>query len=333
MTDVAWLLVPCGVAYCVAMLLSRTRVAGRLADIPNERSLHVNPTPRVGGLGVMAGALPFLFAAGDGALVATAACALFLCGISLIDDTRSLPVEVRLPAHALAALVVVLLVRIDTPHAIALALLAMLGIVWSANLFNFMDGADGLAGGMAAIGFAALACESWQAYPALAWCAAAISSAAIGFLLLNFPPARVFMGDAGSIPLGFLAAAMGWIGFAQGAWAAWFPLLVFSPFAADATVTLLRRALRRERVWRAHRSHYYQRLVLHGWSKRRLALAAYALMVACASSAIAASRLGAWGACVIITIWTAIWVALFVAIDRRAPSNPRDGAAQGLRKQ
>jgi UDP-N-acetylmuramyl pentapeptide phosphotransferase/UDP-N-acetylglucosamine-1-phosphate transferase len=142
------------------------------------------------------------------------------------------------------------------------------------------------------------------------------------------------MGDAGSIPLGFLAAAMGWIGVARGVWPAWFPVLVFSPFVADATVTLVRRALRGEAVWRAHRSHYYQRLVLHGWSKERLALSAYGMMIASSSSAVVALRTDAWGACAIILVWAAIWVALFVAIDRRAPSNrARHAAAQGLRKQ
>lgn len=317
----ALLALPCLIAFCIALALSRARFASRVADVPNERSLHERPMPRVGGLGIMAGALPFMFVFGDEALRVCAACAAFLAAISLVDDMRSLPIEVRLPAHALAAIVVVLLVRIDLPFAMLAAACAAVTIVWCTNLYNFMDGADGLAGGMATIGFATLAAAAWSAFPALGWCAAAISSASLGFLFLNFPPARVFMGDAGSIPLGFLAAAMGWIGLAAGAWPVWFPLLVFSPFIVDASVTLARRALRREAVWRAHRSHYYQRLVLHGWSKRRLALAEYALMLGSSLSAIAALRLGGTGACVIIACWTAIWITLFAAIDRRAPSN------------
>jgi len=317
----AWLALPCAIAFCVALGPARTRLADRLADVPNERSLHARPRPRVGGLGIMAGALPFLFLSRDESLVVCAACALFLCVVSLIDDMRPLPIEVRLPAHALAAMVVVLVVRIDAPHALLCAALAAIAIVWSTNLFNFMDGSDGLAGGMAVIGFAALAFASGPSLGPLAWCAAVLSSASLGFLLLNFPPARVFMGDAGSIPAGFLAAALGWIGIAHDAWPVWFPVLVFSPFIADASLTLARRALRREAVWRAHRSHYYQRLVLHGWSKARLALSAYAVMIACSVSALAALRLGAAGACAIIAAWSAIWVALFVAIDRRAPSN------------
>ncbi len=95
------------------------------------------------------------------------------------------------------------------------------------------------------------------------------------------------MGDAGSIPLGFLAGALGVQGALAGAWPFWFPVLVFSPFIVDATVTLARRMVRREPFWRAHRAHYYQRLVLSGWSHRRVALGAYALMCAGAAAALA----------------------------------------------
>jgi UDP-N-acetylmuramyl pentapeptide phosphotransferase/UDP-N-acetylglucosamine-1-phosphate transferase len=96
------------------------------------------------------------------------------------------------------------------------------------------------------------------------------------------------MGDAGSIPLGFLAGALGLQGWHQGLWPLWFPLAVFAPFIADASVTLLRRLLRRERVWQAHRSHYYQRVILLGWSHRRTALAEYGLMAASGAAALLA---------------------------------------------
>jgi UDP-N-acetylmuramyl pentapeptide phosphotransferase/UDP-N-acetylglucosamine-1-phosphate transferase len=94
------------------------------------------------------------------------------------------------------------------------------------------------------------------------------------------------MGDAGSIPLGFLAAALGFLGWHAGHWPLWFPVLVFSPFIVDATVTLARRVLRRERFWRPHRTHYYQRLVQLGWGHRNTALAEYALMAGCGAGAL-----------------------------------------------
>lgn len=115
---------------------------------------------------------------------------------------------------------------------------------------------------------------------------ASCATAAAAFLLFNFHPARIFMGDAGSIPLGFLAGALGWLGWQRGLWDAWFPMVVFSPFIADATITLLHRLVRGERVWQAHREHLYQRLVRLGWGHRGTALAEYALMGVCAAAAL-----------------------------------------------
>jgi UDP-N-acetylmuramyl pentapeptide phosphotransferase/UDP-N-acetylglucosamine-1-phosphate transferase len=307
--------VPALIAWFLGFALSKGAVSRRLHDVPNERSLHESPTPRVGGIGIVAGALPLSAWMAGSPLWPAIACAAVLALISLVDDLRGLPIGIRLALHAIAA---GLVVSADPAPAVAM-LAGAVAIVWSTNLFNFMDGADGLAGGMAAIGFAVLAAVAHASFPQLALACAALSSASAGFLLLNFPPARVFMGDAGSIPLGFLAAAFGWIGYAHDVWPAWFPMLVFSPFIADATVTIARRAWRREPVWRAHRTHYYQRLVLSGWSRRRLALSAYALMIAASASAVVALWGGARWAWAIIACWTAIYAAVFIAIDRRAP--------------
>jgi UDP-N-acetylmuramyl pentapeptide phosphotransferase/UDP-N-acetylglucosamine-1-phosphate transferase len=263
--------------------------------------------------------LPFAWLHATGALGAIFVCAAALALISLADDFDSLPVEVRLPAHGVAAIVVVL--AIAHPPAMAWpwgwigAALAVLAIVWAANLFNFMDGADGLAGGMAVIGFAALAAQAHaSAFDTLALLCAVLASAAAGFLLHNFPPARVFLGDCGSIPLGFLGGSLGLYGTLIGAWPAWMPLLVFSPFVVDATVTLVWRLVRRERVWIAHRDHGYQRLALAGWPRRRLALAAYALMVAAAASAYVAGRSDGMVQCGILFFWAGTYALLVVAV-------------------
>jgi UDP-N-acetylmuramyl pentapeptide phosphotransferase/UDP-N-acetylglucosamine-1-phosphate transferase len=126
------------------------------------------------------------------------------------------------------------------------------------------------------------------------------------------------MGDSGSIPLGFLAGALGLLGTVRGTWPAWFPVLVFSPFIVDATLTLARRMVSGERFWRAHRGHYYQRLILAGWSQRRLALCAYALMLAAALSALAARAAGPGVQLGILLGWTAAYLLLLIAIERRA---------------
>jgi UDP-N-acetylmuramyl pentapeptide phosphotransferase/UDP-N-acetylglucosamine-1-phosphate transferase len=249
-------------------------------------------------------------------------CALGLALVSLLDDLNGLPVAARLSAHAVAALLamaVLVPLRDGAPATYWLAWLFALGAVaWMTNLYNFMDGADGLAGTMAAIGFGAYAWAASQAGQAsLAIACLAIASASVGFLAYNFPPARVFMGDAGSIPVGFLAGALGVQGFAADAWDAAFPVLVFSPFIVDASVTLLRRLSRRERVWQAHRSHYYQRLVLAGWNPRRLLFAAGGLMLAAAASALVVRGADAMLRCGIIFFWVAFYALLLPAIDRK----------------
>jgi len=197
------------------------------------------------------------------------------------------------------------------------AIAATLAIVWSTNLYNFMDGADGLAGGMGVIGFGAMA---WAAADAgqggLAMGCAALASACAGFLVHNAPPARVFMGDCGAIPLGFLAGALGLHGTLAGAWPAWFVPLAFSPFVVDATVTLAVRVARREPFWRAHRSHGYQRLVLSGWSKTRLAVVAWGLMAAAAASALLARESGEGERCAILFVWLAAYALLAIAVGR-----------------
>jgi UDP-N-acetylmuramyl pentapeptide phosphotransferase/UDP-N-acetylglucosamine-1-phosphate transferase len=202
----------------------------------------------------------------------------------------------------------------------ALLVVLLLAIAWLTNLYNFMDGSDGLAGGMAVVGFGTYGLAAWLGgnleLELLAW---SIAAAAAGFLIFNFPPAKIFMGDVGSIPLGFLAGALGVAGWLQGLWPLWFPLIVFAPFIVDASVTLLRRALRRERIWQAHREHYYQRLILSGWSHRKTAIWEYALMLACAALALAGREavVPMQAAAVVAAIATCAGCAVW--IDRRCP--------------
>lgn len=282
-------------------------------DHPNARSLHETPTPRIGGLGIMAGVGAASLWLADAALLPAILGAFALAGVSLADDVRGLPVQVRFLAHFVAAAGCLFALGITGWALLA----ATLAVVWMTNLYNFMDGANGLAGGMTAIGFGALALAAWQGdAPGLAAFCAAIAASALAFLYFNFPSARLFMGDAGSIPLGFLAATLGIVGARQGVWPWLFPLLVFSPFIVDASVTLARRALRGEKIWQAHRSHYYQRAVLLGASHRRLAVAAWGLMSAMAALAFAAR---AWPqhAAGLLILSAVLYASIFLAIDRR----------------
>jgi UDP-N-acetylmuramyl pentapeptide phosphotransferase/UDP-N-acetylglucosamine-1-phosphate transferase len=284
-------------------------------DRPNARSLHVNPTPRIGGLAMLMGLLPVLPWASVSRFGLVLWLSLALCALSLADDYLDLRASYRLLAHGLAA-ATFLALSPDQPLWINLVLWLLL--VWMTNLYNFMDGADGLAGGMALFGFGAYGLAASLAGSInMAMVNWAIAAAALGFLLFNFPPARVFMGDAGSIPLGFLAGTLGTLGWQQDIWPAWFPVLVFSPFLVDATVTLMRRGLRGDSLWQAHKSHYYQRFVRLGHSHRQLALMEYGLMATAATSALCVLRHSPGLGTGLMAAWGAVYVLIGVALDVR----------------
>lgn len=301
----------------VTGILLSGNIGNKISDVPNERSLHAVPIPRIGGAGLVAGILAawaVLFASLVWWVVAPL---LLLFAVSLLDDARGLPVRHRLLAHAGAAVVLV-----SGSGTAALGMLPALAVVvctvWIINLYNFMDGSDGLAGGMALFGFSAYgAAALMQGDETQAMLNFSIGAAALGFLYYNSYPARIFMGDAGSIPLGFLAAAMGLWGWKQACWPAWFPLLVFSPFVVDASVTLLKRALRGEKIWLAHREHYYQRLVQIGWGHRNVAWFAYALMLAAGASALWGMHQPPGAVSLLFLAWGAGYTLIMLALDIR----------------
>jgi len=256
-------------------------------DMPNQRSLHARPVPRSGGIAMMAGVFSGFAILQTPLVVVLPAAA--LVAVSHLDDVYRLPIPVRLGAQFAAAAAFVL-GALPTPGLPSLILI-VIGILWMTNLYNFMDGSDGLAGGMTVTGFAFLGAGAWMSGDdAMLIECAIIAAAGAAFLPFNFPPARVFMGDAGSVPIGFLAALLSLSGWRDGDWPLWFPAAVFAPFLADSTVTLLKRIGAGERFWEAHNKHYYQRLVRMGWVHRRTALAEYALMLACGTTALWALR-------------------------------------------
>jgi UDP-N-acetylmuramyl pentapeptide phosphotransferase/UDP-N-acetylglucosamine-1-phosphate transferase len=305
---------------CAAILwaLLRSGLAWRLAtDIPNDRSLHTRPTPRVGGWGIVPVSVVLIWLVAP-ALWLPALAAALLAALSQIDDRRGLPARVRFGAHAAAVAALIAVYPADVPWW-ALAAMAVL-LVWLVNLYNFMDGSDGLAGGMALFGFggyAIAASVSRHADPALAVASVIVTGAAAGFLLFNFHPARIFLGDAGSIPLGFLAGALGYWGWREGVWPVWFPALCFAPFIGDASVTLLKRLLRGEKFWEAHREHYYQRLVQSGLGHASTAWVWYLFMAAGIMLAIWALQFAVLYQWLVVVVWAAALALAGLCIDRR----------------
>jgi len=302
----------CGaLSSCAIFWLLQSGWASAIAlDRPNERSLHRGEVPRSGGLVLILVALLPAFWLG-GFMMRIGALALVLMFVSAVDDRTGLPVLARLLVHIALATAAAVLIFGTKPWWILP--IAVVLIVWSTNAYNFMDGSDGMAGGMAVIGFGSYALQAGllSQVPLTVTCAAIAGSAA-GFLVFNFAPARIFMGDAGSAPLGFLAAALGLIGWLAGVWSHWFPFVVFSPFLVDATLTLLARLARGEKVWRAHKGHLYQRMVAGGLGHTRTALVAYGVMAVSAGVALVGNWIPHMASASLAGAWLAMIVALYV---------------------
>ena len=291
------------------------------SDRPNARSLHERPVPRAGGWAVWSGFIavaPWLtpppgFAGSAYATLLFAIAALFV--VSLVDDYRGVPAAWRMAVQIACALAVAVALVPATPtDAVSLGVIAFV-LVAATNFYNFMDGSDGLAGAMTVCGFAALAMGAALDRTASFVPLLAIAVAALPFLVRNLPPARVFLGDAGAAPLGFFAAAAGIGGTLAGTWPAWFPILVFLPFEADAVVTLAWRLARRERFWEAHRTHYYQRLVRLGAGHAGTLAAYAALMVGCGATAIAILALAPAAGPLALAGWAIAIALMFAGID------------------
>jgi UDP-N-acetylmuramyl pentapeptide phosphotransferase/UDP-N-acetylglucosamine-1-phosphate transferase len=265
---IAW----AGTAALIPLLRRRA-----VLDRPNERSLHAIPTPRGGGIAVVAAiVLAWWALTGLGLLPRPAAPilvgAVVLAAVSWADDVRGLPPAVRLAVQLVA---IGLVLRAGLPAGLVFqgwlppafdGIATALVWLWFVNLFNFMDGIDGLAGIEAAaigVGVLLFAAVGIGQTPGLAALAAAIVAAAAGFLVWNWAPARIFLGDVGSVPLGYLLGFLLLDQAARGRWK--LALILPLYFLADATITLLRRLARGERVWEAHRRHFYQAAVQRGF--------------------------------------------------------------------
>jgi Fuc2NAc and GlcNAc transferase len=319
-----------------------------LLDRPNARSSHAAVTPRSGGLAVLLGLLsataviPGLWV--GRATLAWLAGALIVAAMGLLDDRFGLPAGPRLAVQAVAAAPVVAAThgfeRLPLPAPLDLALgplavpLALVWIVGVVNFYNFMDGIDGLAGLQGLVTAAALALALRAEAPAAATVAGTLAAACAGFLIFNWQPASVFLGDAGSGLVGYTLATL--------------PLLVARErrseavaltgvslllFLADATFCLARRILRGERWYEAHREHLYQR-----WVRSGAAHAQVSLRLGTAALLITALALVGWERRDAVWTWAALLLgaaaiagewALVRRLERRAGSPPKDGRPYG----
>jgi Fuc2NAc and GlcNAc transferase len=270
--------------------IRRIALTRGLLDVPNERSAHTIPTPRGGGGAIALTAtagfvlLATLHSLDAALLVALLGGGLAVAMVGLIDDRRPLPALVRLLVHFMVAAWAIAWVgglpplqidgRVLIPGAVSTTL-AALGIVWVLNLFNFMDGIDGIAASEAVFVTWAAAVIALATNTAAAVSAAALvlGAASLGFLVWNWPPAKIFMGDIGSGYLGYVISVLALADAQHSAVALLMWLTLGGVFFVDATATLARRLVRRERIYQAHRSHAYQWLARRWGSHRRVTVA------------------------------------------------------------
>lgn len=281
-------------AYLLTAVMRRYSLSVQLLDYPNVRSSHSLPTPRGGGLGiVVTTTLVMSFFWLTGRVDAALALAMTVGGgavaaVGFADDRGSTPVFIRLAVHAAAAVWATYLlgglsVLSIGSRVIELGIfgnvLGALAVVWALNLFNFMDGIDGIAASEAIFVTGAGAALTWRSglsgeVPIVA---ALIAAASFGFLLWNWPPARIFMGDVGSGYLGYVIGVMILASACDNPSAVWVWLILGGVFFVDATVTLVRRTVRRERIFEAHRGHAYQWLARRWGSHRPVTIAVMTL--------------------------------------------------------
>jgi UDP-N-acetylmuramyl pentapeptide phosphotransferase/UDP-N-acetylglucosamine-1-phosphate transferase len=320
---VSWL----GVSY-----IKRWALRHRILDVPNERSSHEAPIPRGGGIAivvtVIVGVL-LLNARGPSLQVVLAwiAGSVLVAAVSWLDDLRSVPSAVRLLVHATAAMIVIMatgpLTSIGTPtlgligFSSAGYVLTLLWVVGLTNAFNFMDGIDGIAGAQAVCaGAAAAIAGHMQTNRGIEFMGALIVAASIGFLIHNWSPATIFMGDVGSAFLGYSLAVIPVMSTNAQPEILFVIVCALWPFLFDTTFTFMRRLIKRENVLQAHRSHLYQRLVQSGATHASVVLLYTAGAAIGSALAIAALRSAAFAVATLITI-PAMAAALLILVSIR----------------
>ena len=287
--------------FLVSAIATRQLVANshRLStlDIPNERSSHLTPTPRGGGIAFVATSLAgFLLlilnnTLDDKALLALCCAGAIVAMAGHLDDRQKISgAAVRLVLHAIGA--IILTVGIGFPSQISLfdrtvntgaigSILGVLYLVWLLNLFNFMDGTDGIAASEAMFVCVAGAVLNYYVLSDINFSTAAVilTASTLGFLLYNWSPAKIFMGDVGSGYLGIVIGGLSLMAAKQQHELLWVWIILLAVFVSDATVTLIRRLLRKQKPHVAHRSHAYQHLAIRFNSHARVSLIVFTVNI------------------------------------------------------
>lgn len=320
------------VSFFFTSLFCKPASAFHILDYPNPRSLHTTPIPRSGGIAVLAGitasgVLLFAFSNNREVGLAVISAALPVASVSFLEDRYGVHFGLRIVFHIVAATMLFSMgyeiSHIELPG-FFWAIPSFIGfffstlfVVWMINLYNFMDGMDGFASGMAIIGFTSFAFLGWQSDNTLFMeTSLIIVGATLGFLIFNLPPAKIFLGDTGSSTLGVLVAAFSLWAARENIFPLWIAGLIFSPFIVDATVTLVYRTVTGEKIWLPHKTHFYQKLVQIGWGHRDTLRAEYLLMLACSGSALLAMQFPNNFQGILLLSWLIIYGLLIFGVCR-----------------
>lgn len=330
----ALILLVASVSFFVSLMIGYQSIKPKsffyILDNPNHRSLHKVATPRGGGLALVVAILTAwnllaLFEPVVENFLWLNIAVLLLMILGFLDDLFNIKPYIRFAIQLVVAsscfffgwdLVTIKLPEVDILLPSILAMIfTIFFILWMLNLYNFMDGMDGFAGGMTLIGFLTFSILGFMhGSTVFAVMSLVVCASAAGFLWFNFPPAKLFMGDAGSTTLGFIVAVFSLWADNRNIFPLWISILIFSPFIGDATVTLVKRLYKKEKIWDAHRSHYYQLLVQSGWSHRKTVVFEYYLMVLSsgfAITAVLASSVIQWVLLLSITVIYLFLIVLF----------------------
>jgi len=321
-------------------LVRRFALSHGLIDVPNARSSHATATPRAGGLAIVLATSAGLLALGALGAASARLLSILVGGggvmafLGFLDDRRRLHHGTKFAVHLLVAASTVIWAGglpdlLLLHHTVHLGwggdVIAVVAIVWVINLFNFMDGIDGVAASEAVFVLVAAAClmSICGVSADLSYADLVLGAACLGFLPWNWAPARIFMGDVGSGYVGYAIAVLALAAAQQSPAALWVWLILGGVFFVDATVTLLKRVLRGERVYEAHRSHAYQWLARRWGSHARVTCAVLVVdvvwLLPCA--VLASHRPGYAAATVVIAL--APLVLLAVAVSGRRDSTDR----------
>lgn len=314
-------------ASALTWAVRRYAISKSILDIPNHRSSHTVPTPRGGGLAIAATTFCALAALAIAGLIPKGLAAALVGGGALVafvgwlDDKRGVQPLRRAAVHLMAAVWALAWLGGLPEMSIGWtvlplgwigSVLAVVGIIWMTNLFNFMDGIDGLAGSEAvAVGLFGGGLLWSTGHFGIAIPPLIVAAAALGFLVWNWSPAKIFMGDVGSGLLGFLFAVIAIASENSGAVSLLVWVLLLGVFVVDATVTLIRRALRGDRWYDAHRSHAYQRAVQAGYSHAHVSFAIIVLNMVLFGFAVLSLIWSEW-----LLTWVAAGIGVLVIVYR-----------------